>query len=70
MRFVESRLPDCKMCLFTQGACGDVNPVYQTTSDFDDVALYGMALAGEVIKQVALLRLHYGHPESVGARRL
>jgi neutral ceramidase len=63
MRFVESRLPDCKMCLFTQGACGDVNPVYQTTSDFDDVALYGMALAGEVIKQVALLRLHYGHPE-------
>jgi hypothetical protein len=51
------------MCLFTQGACGDVNPVYQTTSDFDDVALYGMALAGEVIKQVALLRLHHGHPE-------
>ncbi len=63
MRFVESHLPDCKMCLFTQGACGDVNPVYQTTSDFDDVALYGMALAGEVIKQVALLRLHYEHPE-------
>jgi len=27
-------------------------------------------LAGEVIKQVALLRLHYEHPESVGARRL
>ena len=63
MRFVESLLPNCKMCLFTQGACGDVNTVYQTTSDFDDVALYGMALAGEVIKQVALLRLHYGHPE-------
>ena len=62
-RFVESHLPNCKMCLFTQGACGDVNSVYQTTSDFDDVALYGMALAGEVIKQVALLRLHYGHPE-------
>lgn len=63
MRFIESHLPNCRMCLFTQGACGDVNPVYQTTSDFDDVALYGMALAGEVIKQVALLRLHYGHPE-------
>jgi len=66
MRFVESHLPNCKMCLFTQGACGDVNPVYQTTSDFDDVALYGMVLAGEVIKQVALLRLHYGHPEREG----
>ena len=63
MRFIESYLPNCKMCLFTQGACGDVNPVYQTTSDFDDVELYGMVLAGEVIKQVALLRLHYGHPE-------
>lgn len=63
MQFVETHLPDCKMCLFTQGACGDINTVYQTTSDFDDVQLYGMALAGEVIKQVALLRLHYGHPE-------
>ncbi|MFA0750790.1 MAG: hypothetical protein SLRJCFUN_001193 [Candidatus Fervidibacter sp.] len=63
MRFVETHLPDSKMCLFTQGACGDVNPVYQTTGDFSDVELYGIALAGEVIKQVALLRLHYGHPE-------
>lgn len=63
MGFVEHHLPNCLLCLFTQGACGDVNTVYQTTSDFNDVALYGMALAGEVIKQVALLRLHYGHPE-------
>lgn len=63
MRFVEESLPGCKICLFAQGACGDVNPVYQTTGDFDDVGLYGLALAGEVIKQVALLRLHYGHPE-------
>ncbi len=62
-RFVETNLPQCRMCLFSQGACGDVNTVYQTTSDFTDVELYGMALAGEVIKQVALLRLHYGHPE-------
>ena len=63
MRFVETHLPRCRMCLFAQGACGDVNPVYRTTSDFADAELYGMALAGEVIKQVALLRLHYGHPE-------
>ncbi len=63
MRFVETHLPNCKICLFAQGACGDVNTVYQTTSNFDDVQLYGMGLAGEVIKQVALLRLHYGHPE-------
>ncbi len=58
-RFVEQWLPNCRACLFLQGACGDVNTVYQTTSDFDDVALYGMALAGEVVKQVALLRLHF-----------
>ncbi len=66
MRFVEGHLPDCRACLFVQGACGDINTVYQTTSDFNDVALYGIALAGEVIKQVALLRLHYGHPEREG----
>ncbi len=66
MGFVEGHLPDCRACLFLQGACGSVNTVYQTTSDFNDVALYGMALAGEVIKQVALLRLHYGHPEREG----
>lgn len=63
MRFIETHLPNCKMCLFAQGACGDINTVYQTTSSFDDVQLYGIALAGEVIKQVSLLRLHYGHPE-------
>ncbi len=63
MHFIETHLPNCKMCLFAQGACGDVNTVYQTTSSFDDVQLYGMALASEVIKQAALLRLHYGHPE-------
>ncbi|GBC99963.1 hypothetical protein HRbin17_02496 [bacterium HR17] len=61
MRFVETHLPQCRMCLFAQSACGDVNTVDQTTSDFTDAELYGMALAGEVIKQVALLRLHYGH---------
>lgn len=58
MKFAEQTLPNCRLCLFTQGACGDVNTIYQTTSDFDDVWLYGEALAGEVIKQVALLRLH------------
>ncbi len=63
MWFLETHLPNCKMCLFAQGACGDINPVYQTTSSFEDVQLYGTALAGEVIKQVALLRLHYGHSE-------
>ncbi|MCS7254899.1 MAG: hypothetical protein RMK18_12295 [Armatimonadota bacterium] len=63
MNFVETHLSDCRICLFAQGACGDVNPVYQTTSNFADAELYGMALAGEVIKQVALLRLHYSHPE-------
>ncbi len=63
MQFVETHLPNCKMCLFAQGTCGDINTIYQTTSSFEDVRLYGIALAGEVIKQVALLRLHYGHPE-------
>lgn len=59
MRFVEANLPNCRLCLFAQGTCGDINTVYQTTSNFDDVELYGMALASEVIKQATLLRLHY-----------
>lgn len=42
------------VCLFLQGACGDQNPI-NSTSDFDDVKRYGMALAGEVLKRIALL---------------
>lgn len=61
--FVEKSLPNCRLCIFIQGACGNVNPVYQTTGDFADVQNYGIAIAGEIIKQIGLIRLHFGHPE-------
>jgi neutral ceramidase len=41
-------------CLFLQGACGDVGPVRATT-DFQDVDVYGRALGGEALRQLALL---------------
>jgi hypothetical protein len=41
-------------CLFLQGACGDINPVRNTTG-FEDVERYGTALAGETLKVLALL---------------
>jgi hypothetical protein len=41
-------------CLFLQGACGNVNPVRDTT-DFADVARYGRSLGGEALRMLALL---------------
>jgi hypothetical protein len=41
-------------CVFLQGACGDINPVRDTT-DFDDVAIYGRSLGGEALRLLALL---------------
>jgi neutral ceramidase len=53
MRFVENAGVDCSHAMFLQGASGSINPVRDTT-DFDDVRRYGQALAGEVIKLLAL----------------
>ena len=45
--YMEEAFPD-SICLYLQGACGDLNPIHNT-SNFDDVARYGLAL-GEVVE--------------------
>ncbi|MFN8492385.1 MAG: neutral/alkaline non-lysosomal ceramidase N-terminal domain-containing protein [Caldilineaceae bacterium] len=52
MALVEKSLPNCANSLFFQGACGDINPIRNTT-DFEDVERYGLMLGGEVIKLAA-----------------
>ncbi|MCP6769302.1 hypothetical protein NL529_31090, partial [Klebsiella pneumoniae] len=52
MALVEKSLPNCTNSLFFQGACGDINPIRNTT-DFADVERYGLMLGGEVIKRAA-----------------
>ncbi len=59
--FVDANLPGCLSCLFFQGACGDVNTFYQTTSNFQDVRDYGTALACEALKHAHLIVLHHRH---------
>lgn len=54
---LEQRVPGLKACLFLQGASGDVNPVAETTRDFDDVALMADALAGQVLQLDAVSRM-------------
>jgi hypothetical protein len=54
MRLVEQMLPQCANSLFLQGACGDINPIRNTT-DFADVARYGLMLGSEVVKVAAQL---------------
>lgn len=54
MRLVEHTLPGCAASLFFQGACGNLNPIRNTT-DFDDVERYGLMLGGEVVKVAAQL---------------
>lgn len=52
--FIEGSGVGCNCCLYLQGAAGDVNPLRGNT-DFEDVRRYGFLLAGEVLKQIALL---------------
>lgn len=47
-RIVEESLPPGSLCLFLQGACGDINPFHDDTRNFDDVEKTGSALAEEV----------------------
>jgi hypothetical protein len=54
MALVERTLPRCSNSLFLQGACGDINPIRNTT-DFDDVERYGLMLGSEVVKIAAQL---------------
>jgi hypothetical protein len=46
---VERAAPGCEHCLFLQGAAASINPV-RDTSDFDDVARYGLTLAGATLQ--------------------
>jgi hypothetical protein len=52
MALVEQCVPNCLNSLFLQGACGNINPVRNTTG-FDDVQRYGLMLGGEVVKLAA-----------------
>lgn len=52
MATVERTLPGCADALFLQGACGNLNPIRNTT-DFADVERYGLMLAGQVIQVAA-----------------
>ena len=54
MAMVERSLPGCTNALFLQGACGNLNPIRNTT-DFADVERYGLMLGGEVVKLAAQL---------------
>jgi len=58
------------ICLFLQGACGNINPIRGDTGDFGDVEAYGRLLADEALRQVALLRASPPPaPAAVGACR-
>lgn len=52
-RLIEQVL-SAEACLFLQGACGDLNPV-RNTSNFEDVARYGWMLGGQALHLMALL---------------
>jgi neutral ceramidase len=54
MALVEQIVPGCRTGVFLQGACGNLNPIRNTT-DFADVERYGLMLGGEVIKLAARL---------------
>lgn len=54
---VENAVPECRHCLFTQGADGDVNPGRGGDKrDFSDVSRYGRILGGEALKVIARLQ--------------
>jgi hypothetical protein len=63
MAFVERNLPHCQNSLFLQGACGNINPIRNTT-DFADVARYGLMLGGEVVKVAADLSASMHQPSA------
>jgi neutral ceramidase len=64
MRMVEQTLPGCVASLFFQAACGNLNPIRNTT-DFADVERYGLMLGGEVVKVAARLSAPATPPQPV-----
>jgi neutral ceramidase len=67
---VERAAPGCEACLFLQGAAGSINPVRDTT-DFADVARYGLTLAGATLQSLGQMAApeYPLEPERVGAAR-
>lgn len=67
---VERAAPGCEQCLFLQGAAGSINPMRDTTG-FEDVARYGLTLAGATLQLLGQMAAPgYGvEPERVGAAR-
>ncbi|MEW6749431.1 MAG: neutral/alkaline non-lysosomal ceramidase N-terminal domain-containing protein [Candidatus Latescibacterota bacterium] len=56
-RLVEQAVPECRHCLFTQGADGDINPQGGGgRASFDDVGRYGQILGGAVLQIAGRLR--------------
>ena len=65
---IETGIPDVKLCLFLQGACGDINPAAGSSRSFDDVERTGLALAGEVIRLFGISGLTGTGPSRVSIR--
>ncbi|MBI3911312.1 MAG: neutral/alkaline non-lysosomal ceramidase N-terminal domain-containing protein [Armatimonadetes bacterium] len=51
---VVERVLGAEACVFLQGACGDLNPI-RDTSDFEDVERYGLMLGGQALYLMACL---------------
>jgi hypothetical protein len=68
-RIVESTLSDIRMCMFLQGAAGNINPVAETTLNFSDVTMTGMALAGKVMQLYSTYRLEGAVPAVIDTLR-
>ena len=62
-RFVESRLGDGAVALWTSGAAGDQNPIHRAQgSDFEPVAALGMILGEEAVRVARTVRMsQYAH---------
>jgi hypothetical protein len=67
---VERAAPGCEHCAFLQGAAGSINPVRDTTG-FEDVARYGLTLAGATLQLLGQMAApdYPVEPERVGAAR-
>jgi hypothetical protein len=64
---IETTIKSTRGCLFIQGACGDIDPVCGT-SNFNDVYLTGLSIAGEVMRvygEVGLSKLNYSMEPAV-----
>lgn len=57
MALLERELGNGAVCLFVQGAAGDINPIRGHTSNWRDVETYGLMVAGAALQAIGLARL-------------